>query len=750
MASDPTQRQSTEDQRRARDLSQQKAGPPAEVTGYTIQRLLGTGAFGEVWIGVDRNTGRHVAVKFYTHRSGVDWTLMSREVEKLVYLSADRYVVQLLDVGWDADPPFYVMDYIENGSLEDLLRDYGSLDASEATDLVYEVAIGLLHAHGKGVLHCDLKPANILLDQDNKPRLADFGQSRLSHEQSPALGTLFYMAPEQADLNALPDARWDVYALGAIFYRLLAGEPPFRNDDATQRIEDAGDLGERLAQYRTVIRKAPVPTAHRRVRGVDRALGDIIDRCLAVDPEERFPNVQSVLDAIRAREVSRLRRPLMLLGFVGPVLLLIIMAWFGMRGYDFAVRDSEAMVSQRAWESNEFAAKFAARSIEGEIERYFRLLRNEADSHELYAKFAPVAASDIVARLNGLKKDSPEVEPLRSEFLDDPQRGELHGYLQQRLDHYLERLEHEPRELKFASMLALDAKGRMLDVAYDVPKTDTRSVGWNYAYRTYFHGEPADLEGMTKRDNPQGVVPIRNTHLSAAFLSTSTGTWKVAVSTPIYQRGEPAGEIAGVLALTLNLGDFAYFRSNFRPYRFAVLIDGREGPNQGVILQHPLFDDIRRTTADPTGQKSAPKFWVTDEELEGLRKKPRYRYRDPMHKAQGGEAFDGDWIAAMETVRLPIAQPDPQDMIVLVQEKYTEAAGPVKELGNRLKREGIWAITGVFGVVVVLSYIVLRTLQEPRTVLHRSPTAPAPPTPPHDLTTLPAGRRNKDEGVRQK
>ena len=71
---------------------------------------------------MDRNTGRQVAVKFYQHRGGVDWAMLSREVEKLVLLSTDRYVVQLLDVGWQADPPYYVMEYIEQGSLEQRIQ----------------------------------------------------------------------------------------------------------------------------------------------------------------------------------------------------------------------------------------------------------------------------------------------------------------------------------------------------------------------------------------------------------------------------------------------------------------------------------------------------------------------------------------------------------------------------------------------------------------------------------------------------
>ena len=207
---------------------------------------------------LDTNTGRQVAIKFYAHRGGLDWALLSREVEKLVFLSADRYVVQLLDVGWDAEPPYYVMEYLEHGSLEDLLRREGRLGVEQAVDLFRDVAVGLLHAHGKGVLHCDLKPANVLLDQDSQPRLADFGQSRLSHEQTPALGTLFFMAPEQADPSAIPDVRWDVYALGALLYSMLTGAPPHRSEGAVTEIESSMHLDDRLARYRRLIETAPL------------------------------------------------------------------------------------------------------------------------------------------------------------------------------------------------------------------------------------------------------------------------------------------------------------------------------------------------------------------------------------------------------------------------------------------------------------------------------------------------------------
>ncbi len=186
---DRTLAQSHEERFRALERSLQPASPPLEIPGYQVERFLGAGAYGQVWVAVETNTGRRVAIKFYAHRGGLDWPLLSREAERLALLFADRYVVQLIDVGWDADPPYFVMEFLEQGSLADRLSN-GPLEVQEAIELFRDVAIGLVHAHGKGVLHCDLKPANILLDQDGKPRLADFGQSRLSHEQTPVTGHL--------------------------------------------------------------------------------------------------------------------------------------------------------------------------------------------------------------------------------------------------------------------------------------------------------------------------------------------------------------------------------------------------------------------------------------------------------------------------------------------------------------------------------------------------------------------------------
>ena len=99
MKPDPTQRQTDADQKRSQQLSMQPTKSPAVLPGYELIRRLGSGAYGEVWVGLDKNTNRQVAVKFFDHPSGVDWQLLDKEVEKLVSLATARHVVQLLEVG---------------------------------------------------------------------------------------------------------------------------------------------------------------------------------------------------------------------------------------------------------------------------------------------------------------------------------------------------------------------------------------------------------------------------------------------------------------------------------------------------------------------------------------------------------------------------------------------------------------------------------------------------------------------------
>ena len=754
MSYDHTQQQSTDELKLSRELSHSRSAPPLQVPGYDIQQFLGSGAYGEVWVGVNRTTGRRVAIKFYTHRGGVDWSLLSREVEKLVFLSADRYVVQLLDVGWDADPPYYVMDYIENGSLEDLLNERGCLPLSEALELFREVSVGLMHLHGKGVLHCDLKPANVLLDADHKPRLADFGQSRLSHEQSPALGTLFYMAPEQADLEALPDARWDVYALGALLYCMLVGEAPRRSDDTIGKIESATDMGDRLARYRQAMRDGKGPTKHRKVPGIDRHLVDIIDRCLAVNQEQRFASVQSVIEAMHARDRARMRRPLQVLGVVGPLLLLLVMGLFGWRGYSQAVSESRAEVERRARESNDFAAQFAAKQVAVEVDRYFRAVEQVVQDDQFRGVFRQTAdsaaLSDLLVQLHDPNAGGPAFQQARIRFVDHPDRQKLQAITASLLN--------DERFPEAASWFVCDAAGMQIAASFRDDLT-TRTIGKNYAWRTYFHGGDDDLSDVTVVDGksvthyriPPPDGHIQRTHLSAAFQSAATGTWKVAVSTPIFVDGE----FRGLVALTVDIGNFMQFQRSDK--QFAVLVDGRPGENQGVILQHPLYDEILQRYEQLPPRLGPERRYRVDLDDPALGKQQEegttLLYTDVLGGDEEGQAYNQKWIAVKSPVLLERGRAYDHGkrelvatgLAVVVQESYEPAIAPIKDLSWRLLRLAGVAIFSFVLVIGGLWYLVVRMLRDPHAMPLTSPRVPSAPTRLSSLPTVPVTQRDRNE-----
>ena len=135
------------------ELSELVGEAPSVVPGYRILKPIGEGKYGSVWLAREQNTGKHVAIKFYTNRRGVDWSLLGREVEKLAVLYTSRNIVGLLAVGWDHDPPYYVMEYLENGSLAARLA-VGPLTTTDAVRIATRVSQALVHAHGSGILHC--------------------------------------------------------------------------------------------------------------------------------------------------------------------------------------------------------------------------------------------------------------------------------------------------------------------------------------------------------------------------------------------------------------------------------------------------------------------------------------------------------------------------------------------------------------------------------------------------------------------
>jgi hypothetical protein len=314
---------------------------PARVHGYDLLECLGAGTYGEVWLGQEERTGIRVAIKFLNHDTGVEWQLIQAEVKQLALLHTDPGIVQLLDVELDSRPPYYIMAYAEQGSLARRLEQ-GPLPLQEALDIFKQLAEALAYVHAKGVRHCDLKPGNVLLKARKRVLLADFGQAHLSSDATPALGTYFYMAPEQADLGKqIPDTRWDVYGLGAIFYAMLTGKPPRDVAVTREELSRIKNLSERLQAYRAGVEKAPRPDKHRGVAGMDRQLAEILERCLEIDPVRRLRDAGAVLAALTRRERLQSQRPLLVFGFIAQILVCVLVGCLASWGVQAGIRHTE-------------------------------------------------------------------------------------------------------------------------------------------------------------------------------------------------------------------------------------------------------------------------------------------------------------------------------------------------------------------------------------------------------------------------
>ena len=716
MTSDRTQNQSADDLRRAKELSLNLTKPPSDLPGYKLQEHIGSGTFGEVWLALDRKTGRKVAIKFFTRRSKSDIQLMAAEVEKLAVLAADRYVVQLLDVGWDAEPPYYVMDYVEHGSLEERLKGGQTLSTNDAVELFEEVVTGMMHLHGKGVLHCDLKPGNVLLDQDGKPRVADFGQSRLDNELAPSLGTLFYMAPEQASLNAVPDARWDVYALGALLFCMLTGKPPYYSEAIAKKIEGTTDINERLQQYKSAIRTAEKPIAHRSVPGVDRTLADLIDRCIDANPRTRMASVEGVLLALRQRELAKARRPLLVLGLVGPLLLLLVMAFFGWSAYGRAISDADKAITDKSIESNQYAARYAARSVTEQISEYMRMVSQLSQSEEFMRAFRKSTSNPVIARACAEVAD-----PNRNEATSDIRKQLIQRLSDSDLQKILEREIERPDQPETASWFVNDRAGTQIASVYIDPKNKKVTLGKNYAYRTYFTGEDRDRVTLETDGTRRFVVSpkhfertvITEPHISAIFLSEGSSTWKFAFSTPI-RNGD---EVLGVVALTVDVGHFVDFPNVATQY--AMLVDGRSGENKGVILEHPLFhsfldkqemipENLTRTMIEIDAVNDRKGF--VDPLLPSNQdaKRELIVARAPVFFGRGNRELPRSGDRRKQT-----------GLVVLAVEDYQSIVGPVRSLSQRLSQLGVLASIFFILVTIGMWILVMRMLRDSRRRLTR-------------------------------
>ena len=295
---------------------------------YSLQRELGRGGMGIVYLARDVQLDRDVAIKVLpTHlaRTAESRERFVREARTAAGLSHPNNV-PIHRVGEAGGFVFFVMSYVEGETLGERLRARGPLSSADAMRVLREVAWALAYAHGRGIVHRDVKPDNILLEANTgRALVTDFGIAHSDTQDRPVtdpgkmMGTAHFMSPEQA-ANQPVDGRSDLYALGVVGYLAVSGRLPF----------DAPSVPALLVRQAT---EAP-PGVIRAAPGLPAALAAAIDRCLACDPAARFPDGEAMAAALAPKPEARRALPPTLRAWLGArnPLLVPYLGWFGAVG----------------------------------------------------------------------------------------------------------------------------------------------------------------------------------------------------------------------------------------------------------------------------------------------------------------------------------------------------------------------------------------------------------------------------------
>lgn len=278
-------------------ISPERSDPGLFTLGgrYVAEREIAQGGMGVVYAGRDALLQRTVAIKVLRLEPGRESRDEFLREARAAAALRHVHIVDVYDAGVERDLPYIVMEYVPGETLRDLLTREGPLDPLRAALLAAEIAEALDYAHRRGVVHCDVKPGNILLSPEHGPKLVDFGIARAgaSTDDGSIAGTAAYIAPEVVAGDAV-DGRADVYSLAAVLYELLTGQPPHLERD----------LAEMIAR-RT--RRRPLPP-HERNPAVPHELSALVMRALEPDPAHRFATAAEFAAALRAFSEGVTRR----------------------------------------------------------------------------------------------------------------------------------------------------------------------------------------------------------------------------------------------------------------------------------------------------------------------------------------------------------------------------------------------------------------------------------------------------------
>ena len=259
---------------------------------YQLLERIGGGGMAEVYLAEDTLLTRRVAVKILRSQYTCDEDFVARfrqEARAAARLSHPN-IVSIFDVGCAEDTHYIVMEYVSGETLKDFIKREGTLSPQIVLELAYQVAAALKHAHDNKIVHCDIKPHNILISRDGLAKVTDFGiaravSSQTSTQVAGVLGSVHYLSPEQARGYGV-DAQSDIYSLGVVMYEMLSGAPPF---DGPSAISIA--MKHLQEQPRSLVETAPA---------TPKALISLVQKAMAKKPQERFATAQALLQELES------------------------------------------------------------------------------------------------------------------------------------------------------------------------------------------------------------------------------------------------------------------------------------------------------------------------------------------------------------------------------------------------------------------------------------------------------------------
>ncbi len=259
------------------------------IAQYRIVEQLGRGAMGVVYRAIDEALGREVAIKvLHAERANAQLTALFRAEAGAIARLNHPAIATVYELFRENSDLLMVMEFVRGETLEQVCARSGPVTVHDTTYYIDQVLWGLEHAHRAGVVHCDIKPANIMVSGDGAIKITDFGTARVCGDEGSAashlMGTPAYMAPEQL-LGQTVDGRADLYAVGVVFYRLLTGSLPFVADTT-------------LAMARKQLSERPAPLRLHCERVPDWC-ELVVQRALAKAPRERFRTADQFRDALR-------------------------------------------------------------------------------------------------------------------------------------------------------------------------------------------------------------------------------------------------------------------------------------------------------------------------------------------------------------------------------------------------------------------------------------------------------------------